>query len=210
MATSIPITLALPSRYARQPETTSSAAASNTASRQATASPPPLEWLATTWTVSHSTLSMWRSARNVRISYRILPPESDGRPRLDDLVEYEPANKKGVRKTVEGIDSEVGPASWIWRGKGLLSLVRGRWEMLGWGETTTEKGIRERWIVTWFAATLFTREGFDVCCDRPSGPSPATYERLKEALEAMPVPKLAALVKSDLRPVAIQLPWTTK
>jgi hypothetical protein len=56
--------------------------------------PPPLEWLEGTWSVTHSTLPMWRKAKNVRITYKVLPPANPGgEVCLDDLVENEPTVK---------------------------------------------------------------------------------------------------------------------
>ena len=50
---------------------------------------PDLAWILGTWHVTHSTLAMWRDARNVRITYTNLTPTEDGKLRLDDRVEYE-------------------------------------------------------------------------------------------------------------------------
>ena len=138
-----PTSLKLPSKYASGKLSTS----------DSTPSEPSVEWLTGTWTVTHSTLSMWRSARNVRISYKPLPPKADGRPRIDDLVEYEPTDKTAVRKTVQGVDTqaaagggtgETGAGGWDWRGKGWLFFVGSHWEVLGWGEETTAEGAREQ------------------------------------------------------------------
>ncbi|RDA87925.1 hypothetical protein CP532_1703 [Ophiocordyceps camponoti-leonardi (nom. inval.)] len=202
----------------------------NPPTRYSTSSPPSssaagpsITWLTSTpWTVTHSTLSMWRTARNVRISYKALPPKSPGgRARLDDLVEYEPVKSDGVRKTVEGVDTQAGVdddgggggeqkdscASWDWRGKRWLSFVSSHWEVLGWGEKEMVGGGVERWAVTWFAPTLFTKEGLDIYCDRREGLSEETYQSLREAFKALGVPKLVAMVDEDMRPVEIRLPW---
>ncbi|KAI5458573.1 hypothetical protein BGZ63DRAFT_391657 [Mariannaea sp. PMI_226] len=188
------VVLNLPSKYSK--------------SSSPSTSSPSFDWLTTTWTVTHSTLSMWRSARNVRITYKLLPANADGYPRLDDLVEYEPSNKEGVRKTVAGIDTQGEDASsWDWRGKGLLLLIKSHWEILGWGEATTTGGQKERWAVTWFAPTLFTAEGIDVYCDRKEGLSEETYAAILEALGSLGEPKLVALVEKNMKPVDIRLPW---
>ncbi|ODA82065.1 hypothetical protein RJ55_00570 [Drechmeria coniospora] len=201
MADADPIALQLPSKYASGGPTAASTSA------------PSLEWLARTWTVTHSTLSMWRSARNVRISYKPLPPRSDGRQRIDDRVEYEPSSETGVCKTVEGVDmqAEAGRGqAWDWRGKSWLFFVTSHWELLGWGEETTADGQTERWAVTWFAPTIFTKEGLDIYCDRREGLSEATYARVYRALENMDAAHVAAMVATHMRPVEIKLPWTEK
>ncbi|KAK1242146.1 hypothetical protein MKX07_000132 [Trichoderma sp. CBMAI-0711] len=193
------ITLKLPSKYSPP----SPIASDNTA--------PSVDWLSRTWTVTHSTLSMWRDARNVRITYAPLPPKPDGRLRIDDLVEYEPANKSGVLKSVAGVDTQsASGGGWDWRGKGWLFFVGSHWELLGWGEETRADGETERWAVTWFAPTLFTKEGLDVYSDRREGLSDETYGRVEEALRRLDAKPLVDMVAQDMKPVEIKLPWTEK
>ena len=197
-----PIALNLPSKYTV-----------NSTSPAGPSPAPPIEWLMRTWTVTHSTLSMWRSARNVRISYKQLPTKADGRLRIDDLVEYEPTGKTGVRKTVAGVDTQAaadGSGGWDWRGKGWLFFVGSHWELLAWGEEAAADGGLERWAVTWFAPTVFTKEGVDVYCDRKEGLSEQTYKRVEEALRGMEAREVAGMVEKDMKAVEISLPWTTE
>lgn len=189
---------------------------------------PPLEWLYRTWSVTHSTLPMWRSARNVRITYKPLAPTAASTPsevqNIDDLVEYEKNNKSSAYKTVAGIDKPdpAVPASWNWRGKGWLRIASSHWEVLGWGEkplssssATAEQqdsqkpaATVERWVVTWFAATLFTPEGIDIYSDRPEGISPETLAGVTAALNSLEsAPKVVEYVAKDMREIEIQLPW---
>ncbi|KAG5980309.1 hypothetical protein E4U55_004174 [Claviceps digitariae] len=203
MSNQAPITLAVPSKYM-----SSTAEANNAA-----ASPPPptIEWLSRTWSVTHSTLSIWRSARNVRISYEPLPPsKGDGKPRINDLVEYEPTNKSGVLKRIEGVDTQAVEGGWNWRGKGWLSFVSSHWEVLGWGESTTAEGKTERWAVTWFAPTVFTKEGLDVYSDCAEGLSEELYGRIEEALRKLEAREVAEMTAKDMKPVEIMLPWVEK
>lgn len=200
------ITVNLPSKYsAGQAEPAGSTSA------------PSLGWLTGTWTVTHSTLSMWRSARNVRITYAGLPANPDGRARIDDLVEYEPSKKTDILKTVRGVDTSAadaaggGAASWDWRGKGWLFFVSSHWEVMAWGESRrTEDGELERWAVTWFAPTVFTKEGIDVYCDRREGLSEATYKSIEGALRKVGAKELVDMVERDMQPVEIKLPWIEK
>ncbi|KAK0651653.1 hypothetical protein B0T16DRAFT_322386 [Cercophora newfieldiana] len=194
-----PITLRSPSRYASTKSTPAF-------------QPPSLEWLSRTWSVSHSTLKMWRSAQNVRITYKLLEPlKSDPpRERIDDKVEYENLSGKGGVKSVSGVDTAeiAGDGSiWTWRGKGLLALVSSHWELLGWGERTLADGTTERWMVSWFAATMFTKEGLDVLSDRKEGPSEGLADEVLAALKALEARPVAELVAKDMLPVAINLPW---
>ncbi|KFA60868.1 hypothetical protein S40285_04836 [Stachybotrys chlorohalonatus IBT 40285] len=198
MAEANPISLILPSKYAPK-----------TSGPPLPASAPDLDWMTGTWTVTHSTLSMWRSARNVRITYALLPAKSDLRPRMDDLVEYEPTSKEGVLKNVQGVDTQADKG-WNWKGKGLLFFVGSHWEILGWGEAQTPDGARERWAVTYFAPTLFTKEGLDIYCDRKEGLSEQTYSSIMEALKKLDAKHLVDLVMTDMQPVEIRLPWVEK
>ncbi|KAI3398495.1 hypothetical protein diail_9019 [Diaporthe ilicicola] len=221
-----PIILRIPSKYA---------SSSSSSSPSSTFSPPALDWLHRTWTVTHSTLSMWRTARNVRITYSPMPGSASGRPRIDDLVQYERKTSgkgKGGVKTVQGVDTASGddPAGWDWRGKGLLGFVTSHWEVLGWGERDVVaaaaaagegegeggqgqgqgQGARpkkERWAVTWFAPTLFTKEGVDLYSDRKEGMSPALAEEILAALKGMGAAPLAQMVEADMKEVEVRLPW---
>uniref|UniRef100_L2GIX1 Uncharacterized protein n=1 Tax=Colletotrichum fructicola (strain Nara gc5) TaxID=1213859 RepID=L2GIX1_COLFN len=165
-----------------------------TSSPPASASAPPIDWLLRTWTVTHSTLAMWRDARNVRITYAALPAKPDGTARIDDLVEYE-SNKStpstGV-KSVKGVDTAVAVLCW---------------EVLGWGEKKTAAGETERWAVTWFAPTVFTKEGVDIYCDRKEGLSEGTYKEIMAGLKGLEAKEVAEMVEKDMKPVEILLPW---
>lgn len=192
-----PIAFSLPSKYAPGTATASTA--------------PSVEWLTGTWTVTHSTLAMWRDARNVRISYAPLADKGDGRLRIDDLVEYEPINKTAVRKSVAGVDTQAANGTgWDWRGKGWLFFVGSHWEVLGWGEEEAPDGTKEKWAVTWFAPTVFTKEGIDVYSDKKEGVSEGLYQRISEALTKIGAKELVQMVEKDMRPVEIKLPWTEK
>ncbi|POS73362.1 hypothetical protein DHEL01_v208244 [Diaporthe helianthi] len=207
------ITLRIPSKYASSSSSSSSSSFSH----------PPLEWLHRTWTVTHSTLAIWRTARNVRITYSPLPGDSSGRHRVDDLVQYEKTSGKGgVVKTVQGVDTssasaregegqgQGSTASWDWRGKGLLGFVTSHWEVVGWGERDVgeaEGGGKERWAVTWFAPTLFTKEGLDLYSDRKGGMSPALAGDILAALKGLDAGPLVKMVEADMKEVEVRLPW---
>ncbi|KAK4108709.1 hypothetical protein N656DRAFT_792387 [Canariomyces notabilis] len=237
--TNHPITLRLPSKYSSP--TTSPSPGSTTGTSPGPGpgpfTPPPLSFLHRTWTVTHSTLSMWRAARNVRITYGPLPSSSwsssSGHhhmpPRMSDLVEYESLSSSKSNssvKRVSGVDTASGSGSgsdntgeWDWRGSGLLFFVRSHWEVLGWGERMVlgdegEGGQEqvERWVVTWFAPTIFTAEGIDVYSDRREGGSEALVREVMEELKRVVQGsgKLAEMVEKEMREVAVSLPWREK
>lgn len=84
------------------------------------------------------------------------------------------------------------------------------WELLGWGEETTSEGKTERWAVTWFAPTVFTKEGVDVYSDSEGGLSEETYGRIEEALKKMDAKEIVTMTETDMRPVEIKLPRVEK
>ncbi|KAI1495838.1 hypothetical protein F5X99DRAFT_102557 [Biscogniauxia marginata] len=185
---------------------------------------PPLDWLRRTWSVTHSTLSMWRSSKNVRITYAPYKPASSSSSppphpgTNDNIVEYEKKDGKGGVKSVVGVEKPdpVVPAAWKWRGKGLLTIASSYWEVMGWGERPLPGGAGggdgdgdiERWAVTWFAPTLFTQEGIDIYSDRKEGLSRETTEEIIKALkELKDAPKLVDLVEKLMQEVEISLPW---
>ncbi|KAK3387539.1 hypothetical protein B0H63DRAFT_470265 [Podospora didyma] len=200
------ITLRLPSKYA---------STSDSSSSSSVFTPPPLEWLHRTWSVTHSTLSMWRTARNVRITYTPLPPlaSDPSRARIDDLVEYEASSGKGGVKSVAGTDTASSPPNdssvWDWRGKGWLFFVGSHWEVLGCGEHTRNDGSTERWVVTWFKATVFTKEGLDIYSDRKEGASEELVEGILAALRGLDAKGFVDMADGML-PVEISLPWKEK
>ncbi|KAI9843106.1 MAG: hypothetical protein M1838_002862 [Thelocarpon superellum] len=156
--------------------------------------PPPTKWLQGTWHVTHSTLPMWQTKRNVRITYVILPsPSVSGTQpaleRLDDTVYYQPLNSNKV-KSIHGIDvaSPTTAGAWDWRGTGWLKIASSHWEILGYGgagDGTTDGPVKEAsedWVVTYFASTIFTPAGVDIYSRSPAGVSTETMAKIKEAL----------------------------
>ncbi|KAL8854948.1 MAG: hypothetical protein Q9221_000144 [Calogaya cf. arnoldii] len=146
---------------------------------------PTPQWLSGTWHVTHSTLPMWKSKRNVSITYTPLPAPSS---QIDDLVKYQTLTSD-KEKTIEGIDTPSQGAKggeWDWRGKGWLKIASSHWEVLGWGDLHPNlQGEGEQgnqWVVTYFAKTLFTPAGVDVYSRRKEGVGREVVEKIKEDL----------------------------
>jgi hypothetical protein len=145
---------------------------------------------------------MWRKAKNVRITYKILPASSpDGPTLLDDTVESVPTQRTLLPqpKAIHGIDTPDGDGAWAWRGKGLLKIASSRWEVLGWGEREGE-----RWVVTWFAPSLFTPAGVDVYSGNKEGVSEGLFTEIQEALKGLEAREVAELCKSEMMAVKIE------
>ena len=148
---------------------------------------PSIPWLSEEWLVTHSTLPMWKSKRNVRIQYTPLEPSSasiskENTDRLDDLVTSQSLDSEKI-STIRGIDKAVGSGDsrgeWDWRGRGWLKIAGSHWEVLGWGE---ESETGNKWVVTMFAKTLFTPAGIDVYSKDRGGVQAETLENIKRAM----------------------------
>ena len=150
-------------------------------------SPPRPAWLAGTWHVTHSTLPMWKSKRNVTITYEKLPPSlpsiaQDETDRLESTVAYQTLSSEKA-KTVKGIETSSGKDSgaYDWRGKGWLMIASSHWEVLGYGDLEGDK----QWAVTYFAKTLFTPAGIDIYSRTKEGLPDVVIDGIKTALAAI-------------------------
>lgn len=130
-----------------------------------------------TWHVTHSTLPMWKSNRNVRVSYK---PCADNPEKLEDLVEYQALTGDKVKR-IDGIDTPdpASPMCYHWRGKGMLRIASSHWLFLAAGE---EEG---GWGVTYFEKTMFSPAGIDVYARAKGGLSEGLVQRIKEGMASV-------------------------
>lgn len=137
---------------------------------------PTVAFLQGRWHVTHSTLPMWKTNRNVTITYRSLPNNAEV---LDDLVEYQPVNSD-KKKKIEGVDTPDAAmlGAYSWRGRGFLKLASSHWQILGYGD---EDG---GWAVTYFQKTLFTPAGIDLYARRKGGLSDELIEQIRDEIRA--------------------------
>lgn len=178
-------------------------APSNTSSNPISFNLPSVSFLSGPWYVTHSTLPMWRSSRNVVVTYTPLSssvaqiaetPISDSsnlsETLIDDLVTYQKLSSDKQR-TVKGVDTphSTVQGAYTWRGKGWLKIASSQWEVLGWGE---EDG---GWVVTWFQKTLFTPMGIDIYARKKGGLSAGLLERIKAEMSKVGDDKFAKLTK---------------
>lgn len=166
---------------------------------------PTTDWLAGTWHITHSTLPMWKSKRNVTITYNPLPAtlqstlgdtdDTSSTPstctnKLEDIVTCQNLNSSKT-KTVNGIDTAGGidASAWDRLGKGWLKVSSSHWEVLGWGDLDGGN----QWVVTYFSQTAFTPAGVDV------------YSRKREGLEEEVVAEITEELKRMKRERVINL-----
>lgn len=133
---------------------------------------------------------------------------------LDDTVESEPTERTLLPqpKAIRGIDTPDRKvvAAWNWRGRGWLRIASSHWEVLGWGErdlvvdgAVGKGGEKERWVVTWFAPSLFTPAGVDVYSDRKEGGSEGLVKEVLSTLEGMSCVEVSGVCRNDMRAVKI-------
>jgi hypothetical protein len=99
-------------------------------------------------------------------------------PVLLDEVNY---RKKGKLKTLTGYDCQDknDSSAFVWRGKGLLGLVRSSWRV-------ALLDTNGQWAVIWFSKTLFTPEGVDIIA-RQSNLPPEQIEQIKVQMAVDPL-----------------------
>jgi hypothetical protein len=71
------------------------------------------------------------------------------------------SQKRGKTQSIVGFDTPLDGANtrFLWRGKGLLSLLTSRWEIV-------HLSAEGEWAIIHFEKTLFTSEGYDVIARR--------------------------------------------
>lgn len=156
--------------------------------------PPPVEWLTGRWHVTHSSLPLWKDKRNVTLDYAALPSNDNASAvRIDDTTSYKKLGSEKV-KTAHGIDTPSAgkPGAYDWRGTGWLRIASSHWEILGYGEVAGERA--HRWIVTYFAKTLFTPAGIDIYSRQADGLPEGVVAEIKDALGALEARELRKLV----------------
>ncbi|KAJ5820483.1 hypothetical protein N7474_006074 [Penicillium riverlandense] len=152
--------------------------------------PPVNDWIIGTWHVTHSSLPLWKGKRNVNITYETLPADSSGVTKIDDLVSYQATGSDKI-KSVHGVDtpSPGNPGAWDWRGKGWLVIASSHWECLGFGHADENN----KWMVTYFAKTLFTPAGIDIYSRNKQGLPQATIDEILQTIREFGVTELTEL-----------------
>ena len=103
---------------------------------------------------------------NPTFTYSTTEKKGDTKVLLDE-VKYV---KKGESKTITGFDyqDQKDSSAFVWRGKGVLGLVRSNWKIV-------LQDPDDQWAVIWFSGTLFTPEGVDIISRSPQLPDRTMY-----------------------------------
>ncbi|MBD2753634.1 lipocalin/fatty acid-binding family protein [Spirosoma validum] len=146
-----------------------------------------------TWFVGSSNFPMWLKGDKINptFTYSITDKKANTNVLLDE-VKY---LKRGKPKTLTGFDyqDETDPSTFVWRGKGLLSVVRSTWKVA----LIDPAG---QWAVIWFSKTLFTPEGIDIISRTPT----LSAETQTHIFALMASDSLLVKHRASLRPIIHQ------
>jgi len=157
----------------------------------------PYDRLMTSWAVVASTLPLWKSRKNVTITYDPIE-ETPCSESFLDTVEFNnvkspvgkpPSKIVGVDKLEsnpqgsESTDDELNGVKFMWRGKGLLAISSSHWQILGYFLSDDPVRKQEDWVVTYFGSTLFTPAGLDIYVREPKVWDETKIRKLIEACQ---------------------------
>lgn len=107
------------------------------------------------WYIQATNFPMWLKGdkQNPSFNYTVIE-SSKGVKRLLDEVKFV---KKGKEKAIVGFDTPLNASNtkFKWRGKGILGVLKSKWEILYWDKA-------EEWAIIGFEKTLFTPKGYDI------------------------------------------------
>ncbi|CCG99638.1 hypothetical protein FAES_1628 [Fibrella aestuarina BUZ 2] len=146
-----------------------------------------LHTLVGTWFICGTNFPMWLRGDKTEPTFTYsLTTKRNGTTVLLDEVRYV---KNGRSHTITGFDypDPRDSAAFIWRGKGLLSVLRSHWRV-------ALQDPNGQWAVIWFSKTLFTPEGVDII-SRQRQLSPADIDHINSLIrqDARLSPHLATL-----------------
>lgn len=127
-----------------------------------------------TWFICYNNFPMWLKGDKTNPTFNYTITTHKGEKVLLDEVKY---LKKGKEKTITGHDylDEKDSTAFVWRGKGILGLLKSQWRVA----LIDPKG---QWAVIAFSKTLFTPEGVDIISRIPEV-SDSTLSEIKRLME---------------------------
>lgn len=106
------------------------------------------------WFINLTNFPMWLKGDKTSPSFNYTVEKRGKIIGLKDEVQY---FKNGKISRIVGFDTPMNDenTTFLWRGKGILSLLTSRWEIL-YFDTAND------WAIIYFEKTLFTPKGYDV------------------------------------------------
>ncbi len=132
-----------------------------------------LEDLEGAWYIIFSNFPMWLKGDKTSPSLNYSVQMQGGVRGLgDEVISW----KQGKKQSIIGFDTPLDEANlrFEWRGKGLLSLLSSRWEIV-------YLDAAKEWAIIYFEKTLFTPKGYDVIA-RNQHLSPETFATIHAIL----------------------------
>ena len=123
-----------------------------------------------TWSILVTNYGFWRHRTHPTVTYERLPGPEGGPVSLRDTLRFRKkpllggAPRPGVLAGVD-VQDPLRPASFLWRGDGLLHLIKSPWSVVAVGPDAD-------WAVTYFArSNVGTAAGMDIYGRGPSLPA---------------------------------------
>lgn len=118
----------------------------------------PLNNIEGRWYIVLSNFPMWLKGDKTSpsLNYAV-----EAKGKVTGLRDEVISQKRGKTQSIVGFDSPLDATNtrFLWRGKGLLSLLTSRWEIV-------HLEAHGEWAIIHFEKTLFTPEGYDVIARR--------------------------------------------
>lgn len=127
-----------------------------------------------TWFICYSNFPMWLKGDKTEPTFNYTITTRKGEKVLLDEVKY---LKSKRQKTITGYDyqDEKDSTAFVWRGKGILGLLKSEWRVA----LLDPNG---QWAVIAFSKTLFTPAGVDIINRKPEI-SESTLQEIKQLME---------------------------
>lgn len=128
------------------------------------------------WYINQSNFPMWLKGDKTSPTFNYTLLKKKKGVYLSDKVSY---LKNGKIKSINGIDKPLDTTNreFVWRGNGLLSLLKSKWKIL-------HLEVNEQWAIIFFKQTLFTPQGYDVISREPVL-SPEVAQKIEATLNEL-------------------------
>lgn len=140
------------------------------------------------WYINQSNFPMWLKGEKTSPAFNYTIIKKKKGLYLADKVTYQ---KNGKTKSINGIDKPLDNENreFVWRGNGLLGLLKSKWEIL-------HLDANEQWAIIFFRQTLFTPQGYDVISRQPVL-SPEIAQKIETKLNELGVQQKLQPIKQN-------------